>query len=373
MTSLFVFGTLRDHDLLRIVIGREVATEPASLAGHKVTTVAGEDFPICLPRSGSTAEGLLVSGLSDSEIVRLDFYETGFGYSRAQYGISVAEKTVTAEMYAPDGEVLQPSDAPWSLEAWQAEYGDLTREAAVEAMTLVGRISACELPQRWPVLAARAQTRLTARLATHPRRDGLPDLGDLEVIRMSVPYDEFFRLEEHHIRFPRFAGGLSAPVERVALVSVDAVTVLPYDPVRDRVLLVDQFRAGAYARGDQQPWTLEPVAGRVDGGESWEDTAHREAFEEAGLRLRGLEFIGGYYPSPGVLSEYLASYIGICDLPDVSPGLYGVEGEGEDIRTLLCPFGELMEMTRDGRVQNGPLFLSALWLASQRDRLRGGD
>ncbi|MEM9393269.1 MAG: NUDIX domain-containing protein [Pseudomonadota bacterium] len=371
MTSLFVFGTLRDRALLSIVAGRDLPARPATLADHGVFLVEGEDFPICIPSPGIQSEGLLLSDLTDSEMARFDFYELGFGYTRAQYDISVADTTVPAQIYLPEEDALTPSSTPWSLPNWQASYGELTREVARVAMQLMGRVTPAELAVRWPVLEARAQTRLSARSRPSPARAGVPDLAALESLETTVPYDAFFRLEEHLLRFPQFAGGLSAPVKRAALVAVDAVTVLPYDPQLDRVLLVDQFRIGAYARGDLQPWVLEPIAGRVDGGQSWEETAHREAWEEAGVRLRSLEFIGGYYPSPGVLTEYIASYVGLCDLPDAQAGIYGVAEEGEDIRAMLCSRDELLMMTRNGRIQNGPLFLSALWLEAHRDRLRG--
>lgn len=371
MTSLFVFGTLRDPALLEIVLGRAPAPEPAFLPNHRVLQVAGEDFPICVPSPDHRAEGLFLGDLSDAEMARLDFYELGFGYCRAQHGINVAGEMRQADLYMPRQDALTPSETEWSLSRWQAEHGALTRATAALAMELAGRIEASELPGRWPVLAARAQTRMAARARPAPRRDGLPDLARLETDKVLVPYDGYFRLEEHHLRFPRFNGGVSETVNRVAFLSVDAVTVLPYDPRRDRVLLVDQFRMGAYVRGDAQPWTLEPVAGRVDGGETWEETAHREAREEAGLTLSSLEMIAGYYPSPGALTEYLVSYLGLCDLPDSQAGHYGMADEAEDIRVHLVAFDELMEMARDGRIQNGPLLVSALWLAAHRDRLRG--
>ena len=46
------------------------------------------------------------------------------------------------------------------------------------------------------------------------------------------------------------------------------MVVLPWDPVRDRVLLVDQFRAGPAARGDGQPVRLM-VELTAPSGETW--------------------------------------------------------------------------------------------------------
>ena len=96
--------------------------------------------------------------------------------------------------------------------------------------------------------------------------------------------------------------------------ATDAALVLPYDPLRDRLLLVEQFRMGPYGRGDPRPWMLEPVAGRIDAGETPEETARRECREEARLDLRGLEKISTHYCTPGYSTEvfHLFSGCAIC-------------------------------------------------------------
>ena len=81
---------------------------------------------------------------------------------------------------------------------------------------------------------------------------------------------------EPALRAPLFGGGQSAPLLREVFVATDAALVLPYDPLRDRVLLVEQFRMGPYGRGDPRPFLLEPVAGRIDAGETPEEAARRE-------------------------------------------------------------------------------------------------
>jgi 8-oxo-dGTP pyrophosphatase MutT (NUDIX family) len=124
-------------------------------------------------------------------------------------------------------------------------------------------------------------------------------------------------------------------------------------------------------RGDRRPWSLEPVAGRIAPGETPEATAHRESLEETGLALRRLELVARYYPSPGAVSEYLHSYVGIADLPDGAEGIGGEAGEHEDIRSIVLPFEALMELLASGEAENGPLILSAQWLAAHRSRLRG--
>lgn len=214
-------------------------------------------------------------------------------------------------------------------------------------------------------LRARAAQPVPARL----RRQ--PDATDVEIVSRSEPYARFFAVEEQDLRFRRFDGQMSAPVRRAAFISGDAVTVLPYDPVRDRVLVVEQFRFAPHARGDANPWQLEAIAGRIDPGETPEEAAIREGQEEAGLRLDRLVPIAGYYPSPGAFAEYLYTYLALVDLPDSAAGLFGLACEAEDIRAHLVSFDQLMALCASGEIGNAPLLLSALWLARHRDSLRG--
>ncbi|MDP2740185.1 MAG: NUDIX hydrolase [Pseudorhodobacter sp.] len=115
---------------------------------------------------------------------------------------------------------------------------------------------------------------------------------------------------------------------------------------------------------------LEAIAGRIDPGEDPTDCARREALEEAGLTLGALLAVANYYPSPGTMTEYLYSYVALCDLPDGVAGTFGLASEAEDIRGHLLPYDDFMALVASGEVNNAPLLLSALWLARARDRLR---
>ena len=75
-------------------------------------------------------------------------------------------------------------------------------------------------------------------------------------------------------------------------------------------------------------------------------------------------------PSPGICAEFLYSYVALCDLPDGAAGVFGVEGEAEDIRGHLIGFDDLMGLVTSGEASNAPLLLSALWLQRERPGLR---
>ena len=130
-----------------------------------------------------------------------------------------------------------------------------------------------------------------------------------------IVYRGFFSIEEHTLSYQKFNKTQSNVVIRSALISSEAVIVLPYDPINDRVLLVEQFRTGPYVKGDKNPWLLEPIAGLVDDGETPELAGLREAQEEARLKIESLELVARSYPSPGISTEFFHQYVGIASLP----------------------------------------------------------
>ena len=185
-----------------------------------------------------------------------------------------------------------------------------------------------------------------------------------------VVYKGFFSVEEHDLSYRKFNNQQSSILTRSALISSDAVIVLPYDPVNDRILLIEQFRAGPYVKGDENPWVLEPIAGLIDAGETPESAGIREAQEEAHLEIKRLELVARSYPSPGISTEFFHQYIGIVELLDRSNLIAGLSSENEDIRSHIFEYEQFFEMIESGKVKVGPLILLGLWLSKNRNRLR---
>ena len=367
----FLFGTLRHIPLLETVLGAPADTVPAVLQDHAVMRAAGHSFPILVPMPGARAEGLLLR-TDATGAARLDLYEEGFDYAVTEVEVMTATGPRRARLYAADDAPLSP-DGPWDLAQWAARYAPATIEAVAEVLDLARTRPPAVQQARYPMVLARADSTLRARRHPAPARlRRTARDGDVVVDHLNRPYAWFFGLEEADMRFRRFDGTFSDTVHRAGFVMADAVTVLPYDPATDRVLLVEQHRFGPQIRGDANPWTLEPIAGRIDPGEAPETTAHREAMEEAGLHLHDLLTIARCYPTPGAVSEYLFLFLGLADLSDTASRIGGLESEAEDIRTHVIPFAQLMSLIDTGEAANGPLLTSAFWLAQKRDDLRAG-
>jgi hypothetical protein len=105
---------------------------------------------------------------------------------------------------------------------------------------------------------------------------------DFELLGSEIGFARHLRVEVVRFRHRLFAGGWSG--ERVFDVvrRGAAVAVLLYDPERDKVVLVEQFRVAALY-GGRSPWQVEAVAGLVDSAETPAEVARREAREEANL------------------------------------------------------------------------------------------
>lgn len=368
--DMFFYGTLCHLPLLTVVLGRQPAFEPARMAGWRAHWVKGRPHPMLIEDADGWTDGLLVRGLSAREQDRLDYYEGGFDFLPRRILVATGKGPVPALVYFPSATGWQPG-GPWSLEVWARRFGDAITATARDVMALMGKVPAEAVLARYGQMLVRGASRVRAANDPSParlRHAPAPDAVQPQAFRQ--PYARFFAVEEHDLRFRRFDGALSETITRAAFVSGDAVTVLPYDPQRDRVLLIEQFRAGPYARGDRNPWTLEAIAGRIDPGENAEDCARREAMEEAGLKLSQLVPVASYYPSPGAQTEFLYSFVGLADLPDGVAGVHGVAQEAEDIRGHLVSFDVLMNLVASGEAGNGPLILTALWLQRKRARLR---
>ena len=192
--------------------------------------------------------------------------------------------------------------------------------------------------------------------------------GDFHIIEKSTLFQGYFRVDLYRFRHRLFAGGWSGEVRREVFERGHAVVVLPYDPERDAVVMIEQFRIGAAAAGLPM-WQLEVVAGIIDQDESPESVARREAREEANCDIIDLVPVYHYLASPGGTSESVRLYCGRVDSRGLG-GIHGLADEHEDIRVEVVPFAEARSRLESGRIGNASTIIALQWLALNREDLR---
>jgi ADP-ribose pyrophosphatase len=192
----------------------------------------------------------------------------------------------------------------------------------------------------------------------------------VKIVGKTKLYQGHFRLDRYRFRHRRFDGGWSDPITREVFDRGSAVSLLLYDPDRDAVVLIEQFRLPALIAGTS-PWQIEPVAGLLDHpGEDEATVARREAQEEAGVDIAGeLLPIHSMLPSPGGSTERVALYCARVDSRRAG-GIHGLPDEGEDIRVLVKPFREAMRLVQTGAIDNAHCIVALYWLAANRARLK---
>jgi len=166
----------------------------------------------------------------------------------------------------------------------------------------------------------------------------------------------------------RSFNGEKITVKRDLLWRPNAVAVLLYDALADKVVMIEQFRIGTYDH-PSSPWLLELVAGIVEPGESLVEVARRETLEESGLQIGQLQHIYKFTPSPGGVREYIDLFCASVNA-EQALGLHGLADEGEDIKVHVFDTQRAFSMLKDGSIDNAPAIIALQWLQLHRQDLQ---
>ena len=184
--------------------------------------------------------------------------------------------------------------------------------------------------------------------------------NDVEIIARETLYSGFFSMDLYRFRHRLFNGEMSGEIRREIFERGHAAVLLPFDPVRDEVVLVEQIRIAAYDVS-VSPWLLEMVAGMIEEGESVEDVARREALEEAGLVVGRTKPVLSYLASPGGTSERLSIMVGEVDAT-TAEGIHGLADENEDIRVHVVSREQAYQWVEEGKIDNAASVIALQWL-----------
>jgi ADP-ribose pyrophosphatase len=233
-----------------------------------------------------------------------------------------------------------------------------------------------ESPPRGAIIGMHAQSRpISGIVATtitgleaHFVKNRTLTVADVEVLARIPAYVGYARVDRYQLRHRRYDGRWTDVISRELVERGHGVCVLPYDPARDQVVLIEQFRLGAYGAG-LPPWQTEIISGVIEPGEAPELVARREAKEEAGCDLGEMVLVARMLTSSGILTETATVYCAKSDATQAA-GIHGLAEEHEDIRAFAVPLAEAVEWVDTGSLQFAPAVAALGWLARHRDDLR---
>lgn len=191
---------------------------------------------------------------------------------------------------------------------------------------------------------------------------------DVEILEKTVCFEGFFRIERYRLRHRLFSGDWSHPLVREVFERGHAAAVLPYDPIRDEVVLIEQFRVGAL-NAPGGPWLMEIVAGIIEADETTEDVVKRESIEEANCIITDLIPLYNFLVSPGGTTESVALFCGRVDTTHAG-GVHGASEEGEDIKVHVVTVDTALALLQAGKINSVIAIIALQWLALNRDHVR---
>ena len=180
-----------------------------------------------------------------------------------------------------------------------------------------------------------------------------------KIINKKNLYSGFFSLNKYEFVHKKHNGEWTNTVEREVFSGAHVSTLLPYDPIKQEIILIQQFRAGVLSRYDEDH-LYEIVAGIIDEGENPEDTAVRECFEETGCEVKKIHPIQSYFPAPGSSESYYHLYLGEIQAFD-GERIRGLENENEDILVRSFKIDEVRQMLKEKKIINVLTLIALQW------------
>ncbi len=172
-------------------------------------------------------------------------------------------------------------------------------------------------------------------------------------------YDGFFKMNEIVLKYKKYDGTWTNSISRELFGGAQVSAVLPYDPLKKEIILIQQFRPGTISK-NLDNYLIEIVAGIIDEGETPEDAAKRECFEETGCVIKKLIPIQGYFPAPGSSESFYHLFLGETETFS-GTRIMGLENENEDIKVQSFKSSKVREIMQKGKILNGLTLIALQW------------
>ena len=179
------------------------------------------------------------------------------------------------------------------------------------------------------------------------------------ILSQKILHNGFFKLHEVTFKHKKHDGTWSKPIKREIFGGAQVASILPYDPVTKKIILIDQFRPGIL-KDNHNPVIKEIVAGIIDKGESPEEAAKRECKEEIGCDIHRLTKIFSYYPAPGSSESYYHLFLGEVSSFEGNK-ITGQKNENEDILARCYSLDEVKKLLINNTIISGSTLIALQW------------
>ncbi len=182
---------------------------------------------------------------------------------------------------------------------------------------------------------------------------------NFKIINKTNIHDGFFKMNELTLSYRKYDGTWSKEIKRELFGGAEVAAVLPFDPIKKEIVLIQQFRPGTISK-EGSNYLNEVVAGIVDEGESPQNAAIRECYEETGCKIKKIQPIQGYFPAPGSSESYYHLFVGEVNSPTKTI-IRGLENENEDILVKSYSFDNIKKKLNNGEIINGITLVALQW------------
>jgi ADP-ribose pyrophosphatase len=172
-------------------------------------------------------------------------------------------------------------------------------------------------------------------------------------------HDGFLKIHNINFNHKKHNGKWNNNVSREIFSGAHVATLLPYDPIKKKILLLKQFRAGVIEK-NYDPLITEIVAGIIDKGETPKQAAERECLEETGCKVKKITDICSYFPAPGSSESYYHLFLGEVESFE-GERIFGQEDENEDILVKSFDIDEVKNLLKTNKIINGVTLIALQW------------
>ncbi len=180
-----------------------------------------------------------------------------------------------------------------------------------------------------------------------------------KIINKKNIHNGFFKMNEVILKYKKYDGNWSNNIKRELFGGAQVSALLPYDPIKNEIVLIQQFRPGTISTNFDN-YLDEIVAGIIDPGEDPQAAAKRECFEETGCEVKNIIPVQGYFPAPGSSESFYHLFIGEVETFK-GERIMGLKTENEDILVKSYKITEVKEKLKNGKILNGLTLIALQW------------